>query len=98
MGELPSFQIQPKLAPFTSVAMDFFGHLKVKQSRNVAVDGSVLIITCATTCCIHLELCLTQDTNSFLRAWRRFATCLSVHPSLVFSDCGVAFMGAEWCS
>ncbi|CAB4029375.1 PREDICTED: uncharacterized protein LOC107334477 [Paramuricea clavata] len=95
MGELPSFRIQPKLAPFTSVAMDFSGHLKVKQSRNVAVNGSVLIITCATTRCIHLELCLTQDTNSFLTAWRRFATCRGVHPSLVFSDCGGAFIGAE---
>ncbi len=94
MGELPSFQIQLKLAPFTSVAMDFFGHLKVKQSRNVSVDGSVFIITCATTRCIHLELCLTQDTNSFLRAWRRFVTCCGVRPSLVFSDCGGAFVGA----
>ena len=95
MGALPSFRVQPRLAPFTSVAMDFFGHLKVKLSRNTSVDGSVLIITCATTRCVHLELCLAQDTSSFLRAWRRFATCRGVHPSLVFSDCGGAFVGEE---
>ena len=95
MRAIPSFRVQPRLAPFTSVAVDIFGHLKVKLSRNTSIDGSVLIITCATTRCVHLELCLAQDTSSFLRAWRRFITCRGVHSSLVFSDCGRAFVAAE---
>ena len=94
MGALLSFRVQPRFALFTSTAMDFFGHLKVKLSRNTSIDGSVMIFICATTRCVHLELCLAQDTSSFLRAWRRFVTCRGVHPSLVFSDCGGAFVGA----
>ena len=63
--------------------------------KHCSIDGSVLIITCATTRCVHLQLFLAQDTSSFLRAWRRFITCRGVHPSLVFSDCGRAFVAAE---
>ena len=55
----------------------------------------MLIITCATTRCVHLELCSAQDTSSFLRVWRRFVTFRGAHPALVFSDCGGAFVGAE---
>ncbi len=66
-GSQPAFRIQPRMSPFTSVAVDFFGNLKMKQSRNVTVNGLVLIITCTTTRCIHLELCLAIDTNSFLQ-------------------------------
>ncbi|XP_077971771.1 uncharacterized protein LOC120339891 [Styela clava] len=95
MGELPSFRMQPQMAPFNSVAMDFFGYLKVKQSRNVVINASVLIITCATTRCIHLELCLALDTNSFLRAWRRFVSIRGIHPAFVFSDGGTTFQASQ---
>ena len=94
MGALLSFRVQPRFAPFISKAMDFFGHLKVKLSRNTSIDGSVLIIICATTRCVHLESCLAQDTSSFLGASRRFVSCRGVHPSLVFSYCGGAFVEA----
>ena len=101
MGNLPNFRVEIRKPPFTNVALDFFGPLRVKISRNVNVKGSVLIITCATTRCIHLELCLMMDTNSFLRAWRRFCSCRGVQPHLVFSDGGTNFKGAylpisEW--
>ena len=94
MGNLPSFRVEVRKAPFTTEAIDYFGFLKMKQSRNVTINASVLIITCMTTRCIHLELCLMIDTNSFLRAWRRFTTSRGVHPSHVFSDGGPTFKGA----
>ena len=95
MGDLPSFRIQPRTPPFTSVAIDFFGNLKVKLTRNTSVDGSVMIVTCCTTRCIHLELCIALDTETFLRAWRRFVSVRGVHPNLAFSDNGGAFIGAH---
>ena len=39
MGTLPSFRVMIRQAPFSSVAIDFFGNLKIKQSRNVSVPG-----------------------------------------------------------
>ena len=95
MGMLPSFRIKEQQSPFASVAIDFFGNLLIKQSRNVSVKGCVLIIACMTTRCIHLELCTRIDTNSFLRAWRRFTSVRGIHPNHVFSDNGGAFTGAD---
>ena len=95
MGTLPSFRIIIRQAPFASVAIDFFGNLKIKQSRNVSVPGSVMIVACMTTRCIHLELCTTIDTDSFVRGWRRFTSVRGVHPNHVFSDCGSSLKGAD---
>ena len=94
MGILPTFRIKEGKAPFTSVAVDFFGNLKIKHSRNFSINGTVAIVTCMTSRCIHLELCTTIDTNSFSRAWRRFTTRRGVHPNHVFSDGGTTFKGA----
>ena len=95
MRSLPAFRIQPRMPQFTSVAVDFFGNLKIKQSRNVIVNGLVLIITCMTRRCIHLELCVAIDRNSFLRAWRRFATVRGIYPTHAFSDAAAAFKGGS---
>ena len=90
MGNLPPFRVEP----FMSVAVDFFGYLKIKFSRNASVNGSVLIVNCTTTRCIHLELCTSIDINSFLKAWRRFTTSRGIHPKHVFSDRGSTFSGS----
>ena len=54
-----------------------------------------MIVTCMTTRNIHLELCYTVDTDSCVRAWRRFTAVRGVHPNHVFSDGGGAFKGAN---
>ena len=95
MGTLPSFRIRVKEAPFASVAIDFFGNLKIRVSRNASINGAAMIVTCMTTRCIHLELSSIQNTNSFLQAWRRFVSRRGVHPNHVFSDGGGAFQGAH---
>ena len=95
MGNLPGFRTEIRKAPFTSVAIDFFGFLKIKISRNVNINGSVMVVVCMTTRCAHLELCSNVDTNSFLKAWRRFTSNRGVHPNHVFSDGGGAFQGAH---
>ena len=95
MGQLPNFRIQIRTPPFTSVAVDFFGNLKVKLTRNSCINGFVMIVTCCTTRCIHLEVCLALDTNAFLKAWRRFVSRRGVHPHQAFSDGGGNFQGAH---
>ena len=95
MGDLPEFRVPVQRAPFTSVAIDFFGFLKIKKSRNASVNGSVMIVACMKTRCIHLELCSLIDTNSFLQAWRRFISRRGIHLHHAFSDEGGAFIGAS---
>ena len=74
MRHLPAFRFKTYCAPFSSVALDFFGLLKIKKTRNVVINGSCLVIVCNTTRVIHLEITETQSTNDFLLAWRQTRT------------------------
>ena len=47
-----------------------------------------------TTRAIHLELVTDKSTDTFLMAFRRFAS-LRGHPSTCWSDCGTNFVGAQ---
>ena len=95
MGHLPAFRFKTYCAPFSSVALDFFGPLKIKKTRNVVINGSCLVIVCNTTRVIHLEITETQSTNDFLLAWRRFINKRGVHPSHAYIDRGQTFVGAQ---
>ena len=75
--------------------MDFCGPIKLRKTRNVVIDGCVLLITCNTTRVVHLEVTETQSTNDFILAWRRFICKRGTHSVHVFSDQGKAFIGAE---
>ena len=95
MGILPAFRGNPCTPPFAAVAVDFFGPLQTKVSRNVTIESSVMIVTCTTTRVVHLELTNSASTESFLLAWRRFVSRRGVHPTTVFSDRGKNFQGAQ---
>ena len=95
MGILPAFRGNPCTPPFAAVAVDFFGPLQTKVSRNVTTESSVMIVTCTTTRVVHLELTSSASTESFLLAWRRFVSRRGVHPTTVFSDRGKNFQGAQ---
>ena len=95
MGQLLSFRFKAYCPPFTSVAMDFFGPVKIKKTRNIAISGCALVIACNTTRIIHLEITETQSTDDFLLAWRRFVTKRGIHPLHVYTDQGKTFVGAQ---
>ena len=95
MGQLPSFRLTHPTPPFNSVAIDFFGPIKIKKTRNVTICACVLAIACNVTRVIHLEIAETQSTNDFLLAWRRFVTKRGIHPMHVYSDQGKTFIGAQ---
>ena len=95
MGQLPAFRFNIHRPLFISVALDYFGPVKIKQTRNIAIDGCILLLTYNTTRVVHLELAETQSTDDFLMARKRFVTKGEIHPIHAYSDQGIAFVGAQ---
>ena len=79
-GKLPAFRTEPS-RPFSKVGIDFFGPLYVDGSQKVWV----LLITCATSRAVHLELVKSQGVDDVKRALRRFFALRST-PELIYSD------------
>ena len=95
MGQLPKFRFNTQFPPFSSIALDYFGPVKMKKTRNVTIDALIILMTCTTTRVVHLEITETQSTNDFLLAWRRFDSKRCIHPTHVFSDSAKPFFGAQ---
>ncbi len=57
-------------------------------------EAQVIIFTCSTSRAIHLEVCTDKSTDTFIMAFRRFAS-LRGHPLICWSDCGTNFKGAQ---
>lgn len=84
-GALPSFRTQPSRS-FENVGIDYFGPLHVDGVCKVWG----LLITCATTRAIHLEVVRSQSTEDLQSALRRFFA-LRGTPSLIVSDNAKSF-------
>ena len=84
-GGLPEFLTQPSRS-FENVGIDYFGPLHVDNDSKVWG----LLITCATTRAIHLEVVRSQSTEDLQAALRRFFA-LRGHPSLIVSDNAKSF-------
>ena len=79
-GSLPSFRTEPS-RPFSKIGVDFFGPLYVDEGTKVWV----LLITCATSRAVHLELVKSQSVEDVKLALRRFFA-LRGTPDLIISD------------
>ena len=79
-GALPTFRTQPS-RPFSKVGMDYLGPLFVSDHNKVWA----LLITCATSRAVHLELVNSQNTADLLMALRRFFAIRGT-PSIIYSD------------
>ena len=84
-GPLPEFRIQASRS-FESVGIDYFGPLYISEGSKVWG----LLITCATTRAIHLEVVRSQSTEDLQSALRRFFA-LRGTPSLIMSDNAKSF-------
>ncbi len=71
-----------------------FGPFHIRFRRKTLKEAQVIIFTCMTTKAVHLELVSDRSTDTFLLAFRRFAS-LRGHPSTCWSDCGTNFVGAQ---
>ena len=66
---LPDFRLN-KVKPFSTVGMDFTGHLMVKNG-NKTEKCYVCLFTCSTTRNVNLEIVDDMTTDQFLLAFRR---------------------------
>ena len=93
MADLPADRVTPGLAPFEVVGLDFFGPFTVRRSRSDLKRYGCLF-TCLTTRAIHIEVCQSLDTTSFLNGLERFI-CRRGRPKEVRSDNGTNLVGGQ---
>ena len=93
MADLPKDRVTPGLPPFSMVGVDLFGPFIVKRARSELKRYGCLF-TCLTTRAIHLEVCNTLETDSFINALQRFVSRRG-NPVEVRSDNGTNFVGGH---
>ena len=93
MAPLPPSRFEVGQPAFTYTAVDYFGPLEVRVKRSTVKRWGCLM-TCLTTRAVHLEVAHSLTTDSFLLAFRRFA---STYPGVreMLSDNGTNFVGAD---
>ena len=93
MSDLPEERTKTDCGVFSRVGADFFGPFYVKAGRKQFKRFCVLF-TCLATHAIHIEVCDSLDTSSFINALRRFQARRG-QVKLIRSDNGTNFVGAE---
>ncbi|XP_006816667.1 uncharacterized protein LOC102806440, partial [Saccoglossus kowalevskii] len=78
--------------PVTATGVDFTGAVFVSVEKTER-KAYICLLTCAVTRAIHLELVMDLSTDTFLRAFRRFAARRSL-PSKIVSDNGSTYLSA----
>ena len=96
MGDLPADRVTPSRV-FDRVGVDYAGPFLVRAlpgRGRAARKGFVAVFVCLATRAIHLEFVSDYSSETFLAAFRRFVSRYGL-PSLVRSDNGTTFRGAE---
>ncbi|XP_038061252.1 uncharacterized protein LOC119731982 [Patiria miniata] len=93
MADLPKDRVTHGAAPFSTVGVDFFGPFMVKRARSELKRYGCLF-TCLTTRAIHIEVCQSLETDSFINALQRFISRYG-QPAQIRSDNGTNFVGAQ---
>ena len=93
MADLPKDRVSHGDAPFTNVGIDFFGPFLVKRART-EVKRYGCLFTCLTTRAIHIEICHSLETDSFINALQRFISRRG-NPAVIRSDNGTNLVGAR---
>jgi len=89
---LPEFRLDES-RPYKAVAIDFTGHLMVKEGKTVR-KCYLCLFTCCATRNIHLEIVDDMSTLTFLRAFRRFCAAYSV-PEIIYCDNAKTFKASD---
>ena len=92
MADLPLCRAAVDQPPFDHTGVDLFGPVTVKQGRK-RLKRWVVLFTCMTVRCVHLEVVESCETDSFINSTRRFVNRRGC-PSNVYSDNGTNFRGA----
>lgn len=95
MAPLPKSRLQSSLRAFEKVGVDYGGPFLTKQGRGrTRAKRYLCLFTCLTTRAVHLEMCDSLDTDSFINAFTRMTSRRGT-PTYVISDNGTNFVGAE---
>ena len=89
VAPLPGSRVS-RSPPFSVIGIDYAGPLYCAD-----LDGQksyILLITCAVTRAIHLELVPSLSLSDFMPAFRRFVSRRGL-PSIVYSDNAKTFIG-----
>ena len=93
MGQLPMERVTPD-SIFENVGVDYAGPLYVKYGsvhKPTVLKSYVCVIVSLSVKAVHLELVSDLTTEAFIAALRRFIG----HPSMIWSDNGTNFCGAN---
>ena len=90
MADLPLERLGYRQPPFANCGVDYFGPFHVTIRRSSEKRWGFLI-TCMTTCAVHLEVVPSMDTSSCLMGKERPITRLRT-PSVIWSDNGENFV------
>lgn len=91
---LPDFRLCP-VDPFTNCGVDFAGPVKIKEpGRRKVEKGYIMVLSCAVTRSIGLELLHGLTVHDFTLALRRFCARINGVPSLMVSDNAATFKRA----
>ncbi|XP_068738988.1 uncharacterized protein [Montipora capricornis] len=93
MAQLPCPRVSPFSPPFSSVGVDFFGPILVKEKRSQAKRYGC-VFTCLTIRAVHIQVAHDLMSDSFIQVFTRFVSRRGA-PIEVFSDNGTNFRGAE---
>lgn len=93
MSNLPKCRVSKNEPPFIYVGVDFFGPFTVKKGRS-DVKRYGCVFTCMSTRAVHLEVCHSLDTDSFINALQRF-TARRGKAKEIWTDNGSNFVGAK---
>ena len=81
---LPEFRVKTR-RPFSCVGLDYLGPLMIRKPDGGSQKVWICLFTCAVTRAIHLEVVQSQNSDHFLKCFRRFMTVYGT-PTLVVSD------------
>ncbi|XP_074655650.1 uncharacterized protein LOC141909164 [Tubulanus polymorphus] len=93
MSDLPPGRVSPDKPPFSFVGLDYFGPFLVKRGR-VREKRYGCIFTCLASRSVHLEVCHSLDTDSFISGLRRFIARRG-QPEKIRSGNGTNLVGGQ---
>ena len=94
MAPLPAGRVTPSRGAFEHYGVDYMGPLEIKQGRN-RLSRYCCVFTCLASRAVHLEMAYDLSTDSFLMAFRRFLSVRGDTTTVMYSDNGTNFVGAN---
>lgn len=92
-GNLPEWRLDPT-NPMNSVGIDYTGHFFIRDGQGVHQKVYILIIICAATRFVNLEIVNDMGSSSFLHALRRHCAAYG-KPSRILCDNAPTFHNVD---